>query len=190
MQEAPGAGATVEGPVRAGHTEELSAALGGLAERVHPDGSVTRVDAGARCHVVADVGADGSTTVAVRQEEGRSWHRAVPGPTGRSGYELHLSDVVVSTNHATFTAIRRPGAGWVLVVVEGTVHITSPIAGGVEVSTLQAVKISPRGIGTLRDLTPAEVETQPWVVRNRARDGHVIPPSPVPQLLAPPRPAA
>ncbi len=190
MERAPGGGATVKGSVTSGHAEELSAAPGALAERVHPGGSVTRVDANGRCHFLANVRADGSTSVVIRQDEGRSWHRAVPGPTGRNGYELHLSDAVVSTDDAAFTAIRRAGGGWVLVVVEGTVHITGPTAPSVEVSALQAVKISSRGIGTRRELTPAEVEAQPWVVRNRARDAHVVPTSPVRQHLALPQPAA
>ena len=189
MQKAPGGGATVKGSVASAHAEELSAGPGALAERVHPGGSVTRVDAGGQCHVLANVRADGSTSVVIRQDEGRSWHRAVPGSTGRNGYELHLSDAVVSTDDAAFTAIRRAGAGWVLVVVEGTVHITAPTAASVDVSALQAVKISPRGVGTLRDLTPAEVEAQPWVVRNRVRDGQVILTSPVPQRLELPQPA-
>lgn len=190
MERAPGGGATVEGSVTSGHAEELSAAPGALAERVHPGGSVTRVDADGRCHLLANVRADGSSSVVIRQDEGRSWHRAVPGPTGRNGYELHLADAVISTDDAAFTAIRRPGGGWVLVVVEGTVHITGPTAPPVEVSALQAVKISSRGIGTRRDLSPAEVEAQPWVVRNRVRDGHVVPPTPGPQRLALPQPAA
>ncbi|HEV2070137.1 MAG TPA: polysaccharide deacetylase family protein [Acidimicrobiales bacterium] len=179
----------MKGSVASGHAEELSAAPGALAERVHPGGSVTRVDAGGQCHVLANVRADGSTSVVIRQDEGRSWHRAVPGPTGGNGYELHLSEAVVSTNDAAFTAIRRGGAGWVLVVVEGTVHVTGPTAASVEVSALQAVKISSRGVGTRRDLTPAEVEAQPWVMRNRARDGQVILMSPVPRRLALPQPA-
>ena len=189
MQQAPGGGATVKGSVASGHAEELSAAPGALAERVHPGGSVTRVDSGGQCHILANVRADGSTSVVIRQDEGRSWHRAAPGATGGNGYELHLSDAVVSTNDAAFTAIRRAGAGWVLVVVDGTVHITGPTTASVEVSALQAVKISSRGVGTRRDLTPAEVEAQPWVVRNRVRDGHVILSPPVPQPLALPQPA-
>jgi peptidoglycan/xylan/chitin deacetylase (PgdA/CDA1 family)/sulfur carrier protein ThiS len=190
MQQAPGGGATVELPIRPGTSEELAAGPGAMAERVHPDGSVTRVDAGGRCQILAGVAPDGSTSLVIRQEEGRTWHRAVPGPTGHGAYAVHLSDVMVCGDHATFTAIRRPGAGWVLVVVEGTVQLTSPGADPVEVSALQAVKVSPRGVGTLRQLTPGEVEAQPWVVRNRARDGHVVPPSSHPQRLpAPEQPA-
>lgn len=189
MQEAPGGGATVEGTVRTGSAEELSAAPGDLAERVHPNGSITRIDAGGRCQLLTTVGSDGSTSVIARQEDGRSWHRAVPGPVGHSGYELHLADVVVSTDHATFTTIRRSAAGWVLVVVEGAVRITGPAADAVEVSALHAVKISSRGVGTLRQLSPGEVETQPWVVRNLSRDGQVLPRSSVLPVLPAPAPA-
>ncbi|MGI9118606.1 MAG: polysaccharide deacetylase family protein [Acidimicrobiales bacterium] len=160
---------------------------GTVAARVHSGGSVTRVDDGGRCEIIGSVRSDAGPSVVVRQHQGRSWHRAVPGEHGLGGYELRLGDAVLSSPDATFTAIRRPGGGWVVVVLDGGVLARGPTDGReiasteIEVSAPRGFQVSAEGeIGRPRTLVPGDIEGQPWVRANRVRDRAVVWPDPSP----------
>lgn len=187
-------------PRAGGGIEELSADPGAVAERSHPGRWTTLVEGAGRCRFVRGRDSEGDPFVVVRQHSGRTWHRAEPGPSSPGRYELRLSGVVVSAHDATFTAIRRPEGGWVLVVLEGSVRVSDPGGGDtIELRSLQALSVSAQSeLGQRRQLTPGDVDTQPWVVANRARDrvrdsDRGVPPSrplPGPVRRGAPRPVA
>src|SRR4051794_15087812 len=131
-------------------------------EIVHRNDSVTRLSSDTVLSRPPSTGGEGP---AIGLTRGSSWHRVADND---DGFRVELPKGSASSTDGVFTVVCEPNGSAFVVCLEGQVLVEGDDNGTV-LRSMQAVDLSPSGaLGEAIDVTPDELQTDPWVVANQS----------------------
>jgi hypothetical protein len=168
--------------VAAGDVVRTTADPGSIAEVVHRNGAVTRLDASSEA-VVDLLDREDRPRIILTLGEGRTWHH-----TGvlddATIYEARCPSGIATARWAVFTVDCKADGSVDIAAVRGNVVVRGQASGSVALSDRQWVRIAPDG--TLGPVAPAaQLDDDEWVAVNTLLDR-----GPRPSVQAVPEPGA
>jgi hypothetical protein len=159
---------------------------GTLAEVVHRNGAVTRLDRVSEIAVDREDD-DDRPRIVVTLGPGRTWHHT--GPIEDSTlYEVRCPNAVVTARFATFSLVCLPDGATEVTAVEGDVVVMGSVSGSVAVAEGHRATVDAAGMVQASAIA-ADVADDPWIKLNRALDATGAPP-PLPAPTPAPHPPA
>lgn len=148
----------------AGAVVRTDADTSSVAEIVHRNGAVTRLDSGSEL-VVDRVETDGRPRVVVTLGPGRSWHHTGP-LDDPSMYEARCPAAILTARAAVFSVSCRPDGSVDVAAVRGNVVVRGLASGSVALGEGQSVTVS--GTGVLGEASGFDVDD--WMRVNHLLD--------------------
>ena len=158
-----------------------------VVELSHCAGVYSRFAPGAACHV--RIHDNGRRAVVIDLAEGDGWFDA----SGEAVIEVRRSGATIVAGDGAAVAVKGERDGRTIVVAATGVVTVQPSVGERVVLTGQAAMLDPEGrIGQVVDVSAEQVESEPWIARNRALEPLPVEAEPEPQtepeLAAEPEP--
>jgi hypothetical protein len=167
----------------AGDVVRTEADRDSIAEVVHRNGAVTRLDASSEA-VVDLLDSEDRPRIIVTLGEGRTWHHT-GALDDHAIYEARCPSGIATARWAVFTVECRSDGSVDIAAIRGNVVVRGQASGSVALSDRQWVRIHPDG--TLGPVAPAaQLDDDDWVAVNTLLDRG---PRPLPAVADAPKPA-